>query len=169
MFALGLREELKEYGVTVTTLLPGATDSDFHARAGMGNSAFGAGMKKNSRIEVVRQGFDAMMAGRAEVVGGDRATQRVGIRHRFMPETLKAARHARKARPGGPAPSDRQPLWPTCSWAATRLPSWPPAPGDPPSQESRERPRCGVAAEPETSCGGPRSRPGSCEARAARD
>ncbi|MEV2215805.1 SDR family NAD(P)-dependent oxidoreductase [Streptomyces sp. NPDC050997] len=90
MFALGLREELKEHGVTVTTLMPGATDSDFHARTGM---------KKNSRKDVARQGFLAMMDGRAEVVGGDAATRRTALKHRLMPETLKASRHARMAKP----------------------------------------------------------------------
>ncbi|MEU4490180.1 SDR family NAD(P)-dependent oxidoreductase [Streptomyces purpurascens] len=99
MFALGLREELKEHGVTVTCLMPGATDSNFHARAGMNNTAFGPGMKKNSRKEVARQGFLALMNGRAEVVGGDAATKRTAIEHRFLPETYKAARHATKAKP----------------------------------------------------------------------
>ncbi|MFI1749786.1 SDR family NAD(P)-dependent oxidoreductase [Streptomyces fungicidicus] len=99
MFALGLREELEEHGVTVTTLMPGATDSDFHARAGMNDTVFGPGMKKNSRKDVARQGFLAMMEGRAEVVGGDAATKRTAIEHRFLPETYKAARHATKAKP----------------------------------------------------------------------
>lgn len=99
MFALGLREELKEHGVTVTCLMPGAADSNFHASAGMNNTAFGPGMKKNSRKEVARQGFLALMNGRAEVVGGDTATKRTAIEHRFLPETYKAARHATKAKP----------------------------------------------------------------------
>lgn len=99
MFALGLREELRGTGVTVTTLMPGATDSDFHARAGMNNTAFGPTAKKNDKTEVARQGFEALLAGKAEVVGGDRATKRTAILHRFLPETLKAARHARQAKP----------------------------------------------------------------------
>ncbi|MET4923611.1 SDR family NAD(P)-dependent oxidoreductase [Streptomyces sp. PSRA5] len=99
MFALGLREELKEHAVSVTTLMPGATDSDFHARAGMNDTAFGAGMKKNSRKDVARQGFLALMSGKAEVVAGDAATRRTALKHRLMPEPLKAARHARQARP----------------------------------------------------------------------
>ncbi|HEY6598177.1 MAG TPA: SDR family NAD(P)-dependent oxidoreductase [Pseudomonadales bacterium] len=36
-FALALREELKESGVTVTCLLPGATETKFFERAGMCN------------------------------------------------------------------------------------------------------------------------------------
>ncbi|GAA2325731.1 SDR family NAD(P)-dependent oxidoreductase [Streptomyces cuspidosporus] len=98
MFALGLRAELKEHGVTVTCLMPGAADSDFHARASMNHTAFGPGMKKNSSKEVARQGFLALMNGRAEIVGGD-ATKRTALEHRFLPETYKAARHATKAKP----------------------------------------------------------------------
>jgi len=99
MFALGLREELKEHGVTVICLMTGATDSNFHANAGMNNTAFGPDMEKNSRKEVARQGFLALMNGRAEIVGGDVATKRTAVEHRFLPETYKAARHATKAKP----------------------------------------------------------------------
>jgi uncharacterized protein len=102
MFAQGLREELKDMGVSVTALLPGATDSDFHARAGMNNTAFGPGMRKNSRVEVARQGIEALLAGKDQVVAGDRSTKRTALRNRFARETAKAARHARKARPRPP-------------------------------------------------------------------
>ncbi|MFG2544802.1 hypothetical protein ACGFY8_10090 [Streptomyces sp. NPDC048232] len=40
-----------------------------------------------------------MMEGRAEIVGGDAATRRAALQHRFLPETYKAARHATKAKP----------------------------------------------------------------------
>ncbi|MFC9063533.1 oxidoreductase, partial [Streptomyces sp. NPDC057074] len=63
------------------------------------DTAFGTGAKKNSRKEVARQGFVAMMEGRAEIVGGDAATKRAALQHRFLPETYKAARHATKAKP----------------------------------------------------------------------
>ncbi|MEV8406748.1 hypothetical protein AB0R12_13290 [Streptomyces niveus] len=56
-------------------------------------------MKKNSREDVARQGFLALMSGKAEVVGGGAATRHTALKHRFMPETLTAARHARQARP----------------------------------------------------------------------
>jgi short-subunit dehydrogenase len=36
--AESLREELREHGISVTALLPGATDSEFHRNAGMGAS-----------------------------------------------------------------------------------------------------------------------------------
>jgi short-subunit dehydrogenase len=98
-FAFGLREELRGSGVTVTVFSPGATNSDFHARAGMANTAFGPDAGKNDTSEVARQGIEALLAGRAEVIAGDRATKRIALINRFLPETLKAARHARMAKP----------------------------------------------------------------------
>jgi uncharacterized protein len=99
MFAEALRAELLEHGITVTALLPGATDSDFHANAGMGNTIFGDNSWKNDKQQVARQGVDALFAGKDAVVGGDRATKFAVLRNRFLPERVKAARHARIAKP----------------------------------------------------------------------
>lgn len=98
-FAESLREELLGTGVTVTALLPGATDSEFHQRAGMGDTKFGDNSWKNSRELVARKGFEAMMAGRDHVIGGDRATWRAAVRNKFLPERVKAHRQAKMARP----------------------------------------------------------------------
>jgi hypothetical protein len=50
------------------------------------------GEQRNSRKEVARQGFLALMNGRAEMVGGDAVTKRTAIEHRFLPETYKPGR-----------------------------------------------------------------------------
>jgi short-subunit dehydrogenase len=76
----------------VTALLPGATDSDFHANAGMGNTAFGDNSWKNDKTEVARQGFEALM-------NGDEATKQAAIDNRTTPEPVKAARQAERTRP----------------------------------------------------------------------
>ncbi|QJY49997.1 SDR family NAD(P)-dependent oxidoreductase [Pseudonocardia broussonetiae] len=131
MFAESLRAEVAEvaeHGITVTALLPGATDSDFHARAGMQDTKFGDNSWKNDKREVARQGVEAVLAGRDAVVGGNRATKFAVLRNRFLPERVKAARHARDARPSRSAPPSA-----TCTTAAPtsspspRLPG--PAPG----------------------------------------
>ncbi len=98
-FAESLREELQDSGVSVTALLPGATDSDFHANAGMGNTVFGDNSWKNDRTLVARQGFDALMSGTDHVVGGDEQTKQQVVANRTTPETVKAAQHAEQARP----------------------------------------------------------------------
>lgn len=99
-FAESLREELREDGITVTALLPGATDSQFHSNAGMGNTPFANGtMKKNDKTLVAKQGFEALIANMDHIVGGDAETQQAAIDNRTTPEPVKAARHARSARP----------------------------------------------------------------------
>ncbi|MBN7807822.1 MULTISPECIES: SDR family NAD(P)-dependent oxidoreductase [Agrobacterium] len=97
-FAESLREELRGTGVTVSALLPGATDSDFHKNAGMGNTNIGR-MKKNDKTLVAKQGFEALMNDVDHVVGGDEATKQRVIENRTTPETVKAARHAENTRP----------------------------------------------------------------------
>jgi uncharacterized protein len=68
-FAEGLRAELKKAGVTVTALMPGPTDTNFFARAGMEDTKLGQ-MKKDDPREVARDGFAALMAGKDHVVAG---------------------------------------------------------------------------------------------------
>jgi uncharacterized protein len=98
-FAESIREELRGEGITVTALLPGATDSDFHANAGMGDTVFGDNSWKNDRTEVARQGIEALLAGDDHVVGGDDATKQQVIDNRRMSEPDKAARQGELARP----------------------------------------------------------------------
>lgn len=98
-FAESVREELREEGITVTALLPGATDSAFHANAGMGNTRFGDNSWKNDKTEVARQGIEALLNGDDHVVGGDDATKQQVIDHRSMSEPEKATRQGAMARP----------------------------------------------------------------------
>lgn len=96
-FAESLREELRETGVTVTALLPGATNTEFHANAGMASSVIGKA-PKNDKTEVARQGFEALMNDVDHVIGGDAATKQHVVDNRNLPETVKAARHAAEAK-----------------------------------------------------------------------
>lgn len=96
-FAESLREELREHGIIVTALLPGATNTDFHLNAGLASTPIGSG-KKNDKVDVARQGFEALMADLDHVVGGDESTKQAAINNRALPEPLKAARHAAAVR-----------------------------------------------------------------------
>jgi uncharacterized protein len=60
-FASALRSELEDTGVTVTCLMPGATATEFFARADMADAA--GREKKDDPAEVARLGFEAMMRG----------------------------------------------------------------------------------------------------------
>lgn len=98
-FAQGLRQELREFGVSVTVLMPGATATDFHHTAGMDDTKFGSNDWKNDPSVVARQGLDALFAGKDHVVGGDAATKRASAVNRVLPERIKAERFARDSKP----------------------------------------------------------------------
>lgn len=68
-FSFALRAELKDTGVTVTCLMPGATETDFFERADMLDTKVGQA-KKDDPADVAQVGFDAMMAGKGDVVSG---------------------------------------------------------------------------------------------------
>src|SRR3954470_6822143 len=67
-FALALRAELKDTGVTVTSLMPGPTETEFFERADMLDTRVGASDKKDDPADVAREGFEALMAGKEQVV-----------------------------------------------------------------------------------------------------
>jgi uncharacterized protein len=97
--AESLREELRDTGVMVTALLPGATNSEFHANAGMGDTGFGKA-EKNDKTLVAKQGVDALMNDIDHVVGGDEETKKQAQANRSaIPEPEKAAKQAKLARP----------------------------------------------------------------------
>ncbi|NIJ20215.1 short-subunit dehydrogenase [Sphingomonas naasensis] len=70
-FTEALRNELKDVeGVTLTTLMPGATDTEFFARADMLDTKVGQSESKADPAKVAKDGWDALMAGKGHVVSG---------------------------------------------------------------------------------------------------
>jgi short-subunit dehydrogenase len=98
-FALALRNELKDTNVTVTSLMPGPTDTEFFERAGMEDTAVGAG-EKDDPADVARDGFEALMAGKERVVSHSAKTKAQGRGSRFLPDAAKAEMHRKMAEPG---------------------------------------------------------------------
>ncbi|RRO16943.1 SDR family NAD(P)-dependent oxidoreductase [Saccharopolyspora rhizosphaerae] len=98
-FAQALRDELRDTGVTVTTLLPGPTDTEFFNRARMRDTKIGAGPKDRAAT-VARQGYAAMVRGRDSVVAGSSANRVQVALSRVLPERLVAAVHRRMSAPG---------------------------------------------------------------------
>jgi short-subunit dehydrogenase len=97
-FCFALRHELKESGVTVTCLMPGATETEFFERADMLDTKVGT-EKKDDPAEVAKQGFDAMMAGKGDVVSGWQNKLQTVIAN-ITPAGVLAAQHAKMAAPG---------------------------------------------------------------------
>lgn len=98
--ANSLRFELKDTGVTVTSLMPGPTDTNFFDRAGMGDTKIGKeGKYSNDPADVARQGFEALMAGEDHVFSSSLSTKLQGESARFVPDSIKAAQHEKMAKP----------------------------------------------------------------------
>src|SRR3954469_17881014 len=98
-FALALRNELKDTSVTVTSLMPGPTDTEFFERADMLDTKVGAD-DKDDPADVAKDGFEAMMAGKDRVVSHSLTTKVQGRGSRFLPDSAKAEMHRRMAEPG---------------------------------------------------------------------
>jgi uncharacterized protein len=97
-FSFALRAELKDSGVTVTCLMPGATETEFFARADMLDTKVGAG-KKDDAEDVAKIGFNAMMNGEGDVVSGWHNKLQSAIAN-VLPASFLAEQHRKKAEPG---------------------------------------------------------------------
>ena len=97
-FSFALRAELKGSGVTVTCLMPGATETDFFERADMLDTQVGQS-NKDDPGDVARVGFDAMMRGEGDVVSGWKNKLQTAIAS-VTPASVLAEQHRRMAEPG---------------------------------------------------------------------
>jgi uncharacterized protein len=97
-FSFALRNEVQDTGVTVTCLMPGATETEFFARADMLDTKVGQA-EKDDPAEVARAGFDAMMEGEGDVVTGWRNKLQTAMAN-VTPASMLAEQHRKKAEPG---------------------------------------------------------------------
>jgi short-subunit dehydrogenase len=106
-FAVALNTELQESGVSVTCLMPGATETDFFERADMTDTKVGAGEKADA-ADVARTGFEAMMKGEVKVVAGGRNKLRAAMSH-VLPDSTLARMHRKTAAPGSAGDGEKEP------------------------------------------------------------
>ncbi|MBV9118417.1 MAG: SDR family NAD(P)-dependent oxidoreductase [Acetobacteraceae bacterium] len=97
-FSFAIRHELKDTGVTVTCLMPGATETEFFERADMMDTKVGTA-KKDDAAQVARTGFDAMMRGTGDVVTGWHNKLQTAIAN-VTPSDMLAEQHRKMAEPG---------------------------------------------------------------------
>ena len=97
-FSFALRNELKDSGVTVSCLMPGATDTEFFERAGMEDTKVGS-QKKDDPADVAKVGFEAMMQGEGDVVSGWKNKLQSAVAN-ILPAEFLAEQHRKMAQPG---------------------------------------------------------------------
>ena len=99
-FTDALRNELKDIeGVTLTTLMPSATDTEFFARADMLDTMVGQDEHKDDPAKVARDGWDAMMKGEDRIVSGWKNKLQVAASG-VVPVGVLAEMHRKMAEPG---------------------------------------------------------------------
>jgi short-subunit dehydrogenase len=98
-FAQALRNELKDTAITVTALMPGATDTAFFERAGMEDTRVGQ-QDKDDPADVARAGFQALMAGKDHVVAGSLKNKVLAGSGKVLPQTAAAQLHRKLNEPG---------------------------------------------------------------------
>jgi short-subunit dehydrogenase len=101
-FSFALRAELDDSGVSVTCLMPGATDTEFFARADMATA--GRAQRLDDPAEVARMGFEAMMRGDEQdaISGWKGKLQSALVTVGAAPRQQQPRPH-RKTAPPGPA------------------------------------------------------------------
>jgi len=97
-FSFALRAELDNSGVSVTCLMPGATETEFFARADMLDTKIGTG-KKDDPADVARVGFEAMMRGDGDIVSGWHNKLQSALAN-VLPSGMLAQQHKKMAAPG---------------------------------------------------------------------
>jgi short-subunit dehydrogenase len=97
-FAEAVQEELAGTRVTVTSLMPGPTDTNFFHRAEMDDTPVGRG-SKDDPAQVAAQGFAALMDGKNTIVAGSLKTKAQGALDDVLPDKVKATAHRRMAEP----------------------------------------------------------------------
>lgn len=98
-FTDALRNELKDMdGITLTTLMPGATDTEFFERAGMLDTQVGADDNKDDPAKVARDGWDAMMNGEDRIISGWKNKLQVAASG-LVPVGILAEQHRKMAEP----------------------------------------------------------------------
>ncbi len=99
-FVAAIQNEIKDSdGVTLTNLMPGPTDTEFFDRADMLDTSVGTDPKKADPADTARDGWDALMAGKASVVSGWKNKLQVAAAH-VTPVAVLAEQHRGMAEPG---------------------------------------------------------------------
>ena len=99
-FTDALRNEIKDAdGVTITTLMPGPVETEFFERGDMMDTSVGTDPKKSDPADVAKDGYDAVMNGKASIVSGWKNKIQQALAN-VTPAALLAEQHRKMAEPG---------------------------------------------------------------------
>ena len=96
-FTEAIRQEVKDKGVVVTALMPGATDTDFFRKADMLESKVVAEGKLDDPAKVAEDGYNALMNNDDKVISGFKNKAQVAMSNLMPDETVAAQMHKQQA------------------------------------------------------------------------
>ncbi|QJW89485.1 SDR family oxidoreductase [Spirosoma taeanense] len=98
-FSEALRNEVKDTNITITVLMPPATDTDFFNKAGASNTVAQEQARSMSPTDVAKEGYDALMKGKDKAIAGF-STKVQAAAFRVLPDSVvsQAARAQMKDR-----------------------------------------------------------------------
>lgn len=94
-FSAALAEELRDTNITITALLPGATDTDFFHKAGQEDTVTYRETNLASPEVVAQDGYEALMKGERKIISGNKTKLHVWLND--LLGTNISASNARKA------------------------------------------------------------------------
>ena len=97
-FSAAINEEIKDSGVTVTCLKPGATETEFFHRADLDDTKVGQA-KKDDPADVAKVGWDAMKSGDSTVIYGLKNKVQLAAT-RMITDATTAKLHRAQLEPG---------------------------------------------------------------------
>ncbi|MDQ3292309.1 MAG: SDR family oxidoreductase [Bacteroidota bacterium] len=97
-FTEAIQNEIKETNITITKLLPGVTDTDFFNKAEMTEAKMVKEGSKADPAEVAKDGYEALMAGKLEIISGLKNKAMVAA-SKVMPDSMVAENLHQQAKP----------------------------------------------------------------------
>ena len=97
-FTEAIRSEVKDKNVTITALLPGATDTDFFNKADMLDSKIVQEGKLGEAAEVAKDGYEALMSGKDMVISGFKNKAQVAMSN-ITPDSIVADQMKKQQEP----------------------------------------------------------------------
>ncbi|GAB3334427.1 hypothetical protein GCM10027299_42630 [Larkinella ripae] len=98
-FTEALQNELKGTNVSVTALLPGATNTDFFTKAGAEGTRAHQSAQETDPAKVARDGYEALMQGKEKVVSGFMNKAQVALSHVLPDELITGSMRKQMERP----------------------------------------------------------------------
>lgn len=96
-FTEAIRDEVKDKGVTITSLLPGATATDFFNKADMLNAKMVQEGELADAADVARDGYEALMNGDDMIISGAKNKMQVAMANVTPDATVAKKLHKQQA------------------------------------------------------------------------